>query len=525
MNIAFSNPNYLILIFLPIPISIFLAMRTKKNVKLIKNYCYKTKINTSLTIRLWGRIILWTITWISISLALAGPSWGTEKVPVQKSGCAASFVFDISYSMMADDVAGKSDTRLNASQDFANTLLSGMQGVATSAVIAKGDGFLAVPLTEDYYSLTNVINALSPYMLSSPGSSIAKGIYAAIESFPPQSARNSFIIVFTDGDETDSNVASAVQDAANYGITIIFVGFGSTKEINVLTGDGVTYVKTSLKEELLKELAKQKNVEYFLGKEEKSIMAITDILYPSIVFSDNSFTTSYESRPITRHSVFILIAIISFLLGFILSTTAPASNIYLSLILVFSSTIFSGCNLIPPDTVAILQGTYNWNQKDYNEAIVSFLEVDARDQIEKTNAGQYSRFGLSACYIMQEELDASLTKINEMDPVVSKSLDFARWYNKGIIFHRKGDIENAALCFKKALLIDSKNLDAKINLELCLEEGATHKTDGVRERIPTNEQKAPPGADSAIFSVIKEKEEDKWKAPENGITQNSVLDY
>ena len=525
MSLTFSNPTFLLLGLVPIPVVLFLVIKSKKVMQLIKNYCDDTKINTSIGVRLWARILFWSITWIAISIALTGPSWGTEKVPVQKSGCAASFVFDISFSMMADDAGRGGISRLEASQEFANNLLLGINGVATSAVIAKGDGFLAVPLTEDYYSLSNVINALSPYMLSSPGSSIAKGIYTAIESFPPQSARNSYIFVFTDGDETDSNLVSAVQDAVNFGINVILVGFGSTEECEVLAGDGVTLVKTSLKAEYLMKLAELSSVKFFLGNDEKSIESIIEILYPSVIFSDNSYTTSYESRPVARHSLFIIIAIVSFLLGFIVFTTASTKNIYLSLVVILASNIFSGCNVVPPDTVDILQGTYHWNQKEYNEAIVSFLEVNARDQEEKTSSGQYSRFGLSACYIMQEELDASLTKINEMDPAVAEGLDFARWYNKGIIFHRKGKSEIAAFCFKKALLIDSTNIDAKINLELCLDEKSTQENDGAQERIPANEQKAPPGADSAIFSVIKEKEEDKWKTPESIPDQNSVLDY
>ena len=525
MTIVFSNPIYLLIVFIPMPIILYLVVKSNKVLQLIKNYSSQSKLNVSILRRLWTRIIFWTITWISISIALAGPSWGTEQVPVQKSGCAASFVFDISYSMMADDANTNGMTRLKATQGFANTLLSNIQGVASSAVIAKGDGFLAVPLTEDYYSLSNIINALSPYMLSSPGSSIAKGIYTAIESFPPQSARNSFIIVFTDGDETDSNLSSAVQEAVTYGINVIFVGFGSTTETDVLAGDGETLVKTSLKSELLTELAEHKNVKFFLGSEKKSLHEIVEILYPSIYFSDNSYTTSYESREIKRHSLFIIIAIISFLLGFIVFSTAPLKNTYFFMCIIFVSTIFSGCNLAPPDTVDILHGTYNWNQKNYNEAIVSFLEVNSRNQLEKAESSQYSQFGLSACYIMQDELEASLTKINEMDPVVSDSLDFARWYNKGLIFHRKGESDVAAFCFKKALLIDSSNIDAKINLELCLDETKISSTGGVQERIPAKEQKAPPGADNAIFSLIKEKESDKWKAPENVTDQNSVLDY
>ncbi len=525
MTLFFETPSILILALLPIPVIIFLLIKSKKLLALLKNYNAEKNLHASIKTRFWLRVTAWSIAWISLSIALAEPSWGTEHVPVPKSGCAASFVFDVSFSMNAKDaISMQQTTRLQSAQVFAQELLESMPGIATSAVIAKGDGFLAVPLTEDYYSIISVIQALSPYMLSTPGSSIAKGIETAIESFPPQSARNSFIIVFTDGDETDNKLEEAVKKANTYGIHVIFVGFGSVEETEVLAGDGKTTVKTSLKEQKLQNLTTEEKVDFVLGNNEESVQFILECFQPSITFSNDATTTSYEIQPIKRHPIFITIALIAFLFGFLITTRTLTLHHNIIVIIVCASGLFNGCS-ISPDTIDILKGTYNWNRQNYQESVAAFLEVNTRDQINKSESGQYSRFGLSACYLMQGELNASLTKINEMDPAVTQNLDFARWYNKGIIFHRKGESSIAAFCFKKALLIDSSNIPAKINLEICLQEASVQEQNGNKERIPVKEEKAPPGANNAIFSLIREKESDKWQTQETTSQESNIIDY
>ena len=59
-------------------------------------------------------------------IAFAGPYWGTEVVQVQKTGNAVSFVFDISWSMTAQDVLCEDSsyiTRLDGAKLLAIYLL------------------------------------------------------------------------------------------------------------------------------------------------------------------------------------------------------------------------------------------------------------------------------------------------------------------------------------------------------------------------------------------------------------------
>ena len=187
------------------------------------------------------RSVLLCLSWVMLMLAYAGFSWGTYLEPVQKSGSAVSLVYDISYSMNADDAPGGM-TRLNAAKKYSAMLLSHMDNTAVSVVIAKGEGVVVVPLTEDRAVVESLLDTLSPALMSAGGSSIGKGIRSALRSFPANSSQANTIWVFTDGDETDGLLDGALADCIKNGVSVYLIGFGSEREVRVLAGDGRTSV-------------------------------------------------------------------------------------------------------------------------------------------------------------------------------------------------------------------------------------------------------------------------------------------
>lgn len=539
MSIQFNQPLYFLLLFAVPPALIFSLVRAKNITRMMRLFDSATgsdiKPVSNAGFRIRCRIVFWSLAWISAVIALAGPSWGTEPILVQKSGSAVCFVFDISYSMTATDMPKNTTlSRLDETKQLAHKVLSRLRGTAVAAVLAKGDGILAVPLTEDYNAIASLVNSLSPYMLSAPGSSLARGIKRAINSFPPQSARNSYIVVFTDGDETDDGLVQAVEEATRYGIQIIFAGFGSENGSEILAGDGKTVVKTALRAKKLKLIAENPLVTYVLASEPVSESLILDIIEPaSLFFGDTaSAGTSYELERVRRHNLFLQIALILFLFGFFVYSFTPKRLSFFTtgkgkaLLLLFVIFPYMGCSSWTQKAGRALEGSYYWSQQDYKKSTAAFLELTTYAQAAgDRELLQYGLFGLSAGYIMQGEDDASLLKLNEMSPDIPPSLTFAHWYNKGIIFYEKGEYEIAAQCFKRALLADSTSLIAKINLELCLQNQTAKARSGRQELIPVAEQIAQPGAGDAIFSIIRENEEKRWKNQEVAPRQSDIVDY
>ncbi len=535
MSIQFAKPTYLLLLLFLIPALVYVFVNARVLLTMLSNYTVRENNKSrSIRMRLVCRVLCWALAWISICIALAGPSWGTELIPIQTSGSAVSFVFDVSYSMNASDAyEGSSITRLEHSKQFSNELIRFLPGVSLSAIITKGEGYLAVPMTEDFYSISNLIESLSPAMLSAPGSSLAKGIDTAIESFPPQTARSSYIVVLSDGDDTGEGLEQAVNKATQFGSRVIFVGFGSERETEVLAGDGVTKVQTALRKEALQSIALQDNVDFLLARDTNSIDTIINEIKPSMYYTTSSTTTAYEVQTVKRHTVFLRLALVFFILGISVYSFVPTKIFLFSKLkrislfsLVLYCAILSGCSGWTKDSAEVLQGSYYWSQQDYQKAVASFLEITTRAK-ETSNSDllQYGLFGLSSTYLMQGESQASLLKINEMSPTVLEGLDFARWYNKGVIFHRQGNYSDAAYCFKRALLINSDSIQAKINLELSLKEGITNEQQSIQERVPVSEQLTESGVDDAVFSLIRESEGNQWKSREVAPEKSDIIDF
>lgn len=137
MNISIERPYAFYGLLLLIPTLLYMIIKYYKlvhafglNLAVRKGSVLLTKFKQRYIVQ----TVLRAISWMMLVLAYAGISWGTNLVPVQKSGNAVSFVFDISYSMEAEDAAGGL-SRLESAANYAEVLLSRMEGTSVSVVL------------------------------------------------------------------------------------------------------------------------------------------------------------------------------------------------------------------------------------------------------------------------------------------------------------------------------------------------------------------------------------------------------
>ena len=353
--IKFENPHILYTLFLLPFALIFVIFRFKQFISLFaQNQSFAKKITfaQSFQKRFTLRLLFWSLSFAFLIISLSSPSWGSKRVSVQKNGNAICFVFDISYSMLAKDMPNGT-SRLSAASIYASELLTRLENCSISAVLAKGNGVLAVPLTEDFTLINNLLQNLSPTLLSSAGTDLASGILCALNNFPENSSKNYSIVLFTDGDETLNSLKNALQQAYNLGVNVVILGFGKTEEIEIITGDNKRTAKTSLIEEKLKEIVKDfeinstlfKNsngnenfytISYINSAENASIFKLLNQIKPkhnnlfkntnksgAEDFSEDNFT-SYQNQSIPRYGIFAFLAILFFIFGYI------ANNLHFS---------------------------------------------------------------------------------------------------------------------------------------------------------------------------------------------------
>ncbi len=546
MNISCERPYALFAILIIIPVLIIIAIHNRK-----ANYAsgFSNTKGSAFVKRLFNiqkmifiRSLFIALAWCMLVLAYAKISWGTYLMPVQKNGTAVSFVFDISNSMLAKDGPEK-NTRLKAASIYVQKLLDNMEGIPCSIVLAKGDGVVAIPLTEDKLMIEGLLEVLSPSLMTVPGSSIGKGILKAKETFPSNYGAAGRIWVLTDGEETDGTLKNALSECVKVGIPVSIVGFGSEKETEVLAGDGKTLVKTFLHSEKINKTIEdlQKSMHYYKSRLPVTFINSNEsgsaIKLLNQIKTDGNQIISYEAKPVPRYKLFLLLAFLFFAFSYIFTEfdflrlfreSKSMLSVCVFAMLLGSGGLFSACS---SKSMQVLKGSYAAKQHQYPKAVAAFYKAFQQEsKNQDSEALEYIVYDLGTAYSLLGENEAAREKFSLIEKAAKeespKNVIYATYYNQGVIAHKEGRYEEALDYFKKALETDSSKIDAKINMELSIrlvEEEVKHKES---KTIPASEDKTSVSdMEKSLFERIKENDKKQWKNSESNQTQNLAEDY
>lgn len=535
-----ERPYVLLFLFLIIPIILITIVKNRRNSIAIEKNFLSGENNKRTRLFKFSRMtriksVLFIIAWCMLILSYSKISWGTYLVPVQKNGTAVSFVFDISNSMLAKD-GPRGVTRLRAASIFAKKLIGKMNGIPVSVVLAKGDGVTAIPITEDYAMIESLLDVMSPSLMTTPGSSLGKGILKAKESFPSNYSNAGKIWVFTDGEETDNHLKNTLIECLKAGVPVTIIGFGSETETEILAGDGVTKVKSALRSQKIMETIEsaEKNLSFF--KNQTKVLFIdsqekgsASYLLEQISENDTQ-TIAYEEKPVPRYKLFLVLAIILFAAGFVV-TEFDVSKLFTEtsrapqiLIILVMSVFFTGCS---SKTTTVLKGTYAFNQKQYSHAVSCYLDVaiSARESADE-DVYYYSLFDLGTAYSKLGENEAAMQKYAQISNDAPEAVRYAAYYNAGIIAYKGGRFDEASEYFRKALEINSSSIEAKINMELSIQQAEVEVQNSKAQALPATEEKQNnPELENAVFETIKENDKKQWKSNDSSPEQNLSGDY
>lgn len=504
---------------------------------ILKRIILQEKINLKYKKLSIIRFVLLITAFIMVVLAYFDFSWGTYLVPVQKNSSAVSFVFDISNSMTVQDCP-ENTTRLEAAQLFSKKLISKMEGTSISVVLAKGDGVVAIPLTEDYSIIESLIDVLNPKLMTTPGTSLAKGILNAKNTFPNNYSSAGRIWIFTDGEETDGQMENALLECIKSGIPVSIIGFGSEEASNLVLADEKTVVQTALQTKKIQESIKNVEKKSYFYKNKTPIEFIdfsqrgSALKLLSQLNNSDSQIISYEEKPISRYKEFLIIALLCFAFSFI--TTEFNFNRIIddskkkhhkkSAILCVFALFFTGCN----NTSQILQGAFYYQQKQYRNAVSKFLKVLENSKTENDKITySYTLYNLGTTYLMLGETEAAMEKFSQIPEDAPSQIKYATYYNSGIISQKNANFEEAQNFFRKALEIDNSKLEAKINLEFSMQQLQEEKIKkNQTNTIPIHKDNSEiSNLDKSLFKHIKENDQKQWKNSETSQSQNLANDY
>lgn len=168
---------------------------------------------------------LFTLGIVALLVTIARPQFGFEPTEVERSSVDFIVALDLSRSMMAEDMDGK--TRLAAAKEAIAELLDRLGADRIGLVGFAGEAFLAAPVTQDHAAVRRNLDALDTNAVAKPGSDMAAAIKLAQKTFENGKFESKALVIITDGEELQGDAVVAARDASMKGMNIFTVGVGT----------------------------------------------------------------------------------------------------------------------------------------------------------------------------------------------------------------------------------------------------------------------------------------------------------
>jgi Ca-activated chloride channel family protein len=201
-------------------------------------------------------------------IALARPQFGSKLKEAKREGIEIVIALDVSYSMMATDIA---PNRLERSKQAISNLVSKMSDDKIGMIIFAGDAYTQLPITADYVSAKMFLSNISPDIVSKQGTAIGEAIELGIRSFTPDEESSKVIVVISDGENHEGDAIEAARKANEKGIVVYTIGMGSSRGSLIPAKGGAGFIKdkqgnpvtSKMNPEMLNEIAMAGGGKYF----------------------------------------------------------------------------------------------------------------------------------------------------------------------------------------------------------------------------------------------------------------------
>ncbi|QQO08951.1 vWA domain-containing protein [Breznakiella homolactica] len=238
---SFDKPAVLYLLFLLIPLGIAAASVTRRRIKVLITFLApQGGEDRQDSMRRFSAVyslsaVFFLVFLASITVAMAGPRWGSRLVPELRKGVDVVFAVDVSRSMNARDVA---PSRLGRAVSIAGTIVRDSGGIRFALALGRGSGVLAVPLTDDSEALLTYFESLSGSSLTGTGTNLEHLLDAAAGAFQDSFSTRRQLILFSDGEALSGALSAAAERLRDADISLIAVALGTEAGSPVPMGPG-----------------------------------------------------------------------------------------------------------------------------------------------------------------------------------------------------------------------------------------------------------------------------------------------
>jgi Ca-activated chloride channel homolog len=178
-------------------------------------------------------VVLAVALWTLACLALAGPAWEREPMPLYRNQAARVLALELSATMMAQD---EKPSRFERARYKLVDILERSKDYQTALIGYAGEAFVAAPLTDDIGTVGNLVDALDPSTMPVAGNRASSAIQQAVKLIQQAGLRSGEIILLADG--ANDRAVAAARAAHKDGFTVSVLGIGSPNGAPVALAQG-----------------------------------------------------------------------------------------------------------------------------------------------------------------------------------------------------------------------------------------------------------------------------------------------
>ncbi|CAM2747346.1 VWA domain-containing protein [Legionella worsleiensis] len=223
-------------------------------------------------------LIIPSLIWLLLVLALSGPRWVGEPKPITREGYNIMMVLDLSASMEINDMMlhGRPVSRLLVVKKAAKQFVQDRMGDRIGLILFGTRAYLQTPLTYDKHSVLMRIDDATAG-LAGKTTSIGDAVGLAVKRLDDVPKEGRVIILLTDGANNSGVLAplKAAELAHDDGIKIYTIGLGAEADPRALNMDFFNQnITADLDEDTLKKMADMTGGQYFRATDTESLQSI-----------------------------------------------------------------------------------------------------------------------------------------------------------------------------------------------------------------------------------------------------------
>jgi Ca-activated chloride channel family protein len=430
------------------------------------------------------------------TLALGGPRFGKRLKEVTRRGSDVLICVDVSTSMLAEDIV---PSRIVKAKRELSELIEKLKGDRVGIIAFAGTAFLQCPLTTDLEAALMILDLLDPAAFPVPGTDIGSAIKLAVQTLPGRG--RSAIVLLTDGEDFGKDTARAVREAADKGIRIYSIGFGtpggelikirddSGRVIGFKKDERGETVVSRLDEALLSSFARQTQGRYFPAS--NGDIEVDDLAQEIGGLKKENMGTEELSRLEHRFQIPLFLAFLCAFLEFLIPER-PGLRIKFPLPMMgrgehgvlphwegrrggHRRVGMRGKILFPLIMLICLAATsvqagfredINRGNKRYQEGRWEEALDAYRSALEGRPGSSVASYNIGNVLYHTGKFEDALAELSRSTETFTEArLKAFAHYNRGNVYARMGEDSRAIEEYKKALLLNPSDEDAKFNLE------------------------------------------------------------